>query len=79
MYAQFEVTEPLLLSPFAFGSGLRKQGFHGIQTKNFNVNIKSNADRTWRPAVLNGTKAVEVESHSDPQLVFQFLTTPFFW
>ncbi len=30
VYAQFEVTEPLLLSPFAFGSGRRKQGLYGI-------------------------------------------------
>ena len=31
VYAQFEVTEPLLLSPFVFGSGFGKQGFYGIQ------------------------------------------------
>ena len=74
VYAQFEVTEPLLLSPFVFGSGFGKQGFYGIQTMNFNMNINSNAARAWRSAVFNGTKAVEVDSFSDSQLVFQFLT-----
>ena len=32
VYAVFEVCEPLLLSPFVFGSGFGKQGFYGIQT-----------------------------------------------
>ena len=27
VYVVFEVTEPLLLSPFMFGSGMGKQGF----------------------------------------------------
>ncbi|MFM7986532.1 MAG: phage major capsid domain-containing protein [Candidatus Fonsibacter sp.] len=32
VYVKFEVTEPLLLSPFIFGSGYEKQGFYGIQS-----------------------------------------------
>ena len=76
VYAQFEVTEPLLLSPFVFGSGFGKQGFYGIQTMNFNMNINSNAARAWRSAVFTGagTKTVEVEGFSNSQLLFQFLT-----
>ena len=75
VYAQFEVTEPLLLSPFVFGSGFGKQGFYGIQTMNFNMNINSNAARAWRSAVFNGaaTKTVEVEKFANSQLLFQFL------
>ena len=75
VYAQFEVTEPLLLSPFVFGSGFGKQGFYGIQTMNFNMNMNSNAARAWRSAV-NGaaTKTVEVDSFSDSQLTVQVLT-----
>ena len=65
VYAQFEVTEPLLLSPFVFGSGFGKQGFFGIQTMNFNMNINSNASRAWRSAVFNGTKTVEVDGFLD--------------
>ena len=75
VYAQFTVTEPLLMSPFVFGSGHGKQGFYGVQTMNFNMNINSNAARAWRSAVFTGsTKTVEVESFSDSQLIFQFLT-----
>ncbi len=51
IYAQLEVTEPPLLSPFVFGSGHRKQGFYGIQTVRFNMKMNSNAARTWRSAV----------------------------
>ncbi|MFM7989282.1 MAG: phage major capsid domain-containing protein, partial [Candidatus Fonsibacter sp.] len=32
IYETFEVTEPLLLSPFIFGSGHGKQGFYGVQS-----------------------------------------------
>jgi hypothetical protein len=41
---------------------------------NFNFNINSNANRAWRSAVFDGTKNVEVDSFSDSQLIFQFLT-----
>ena len=74
VYARFKVTEPLLLSPFVFGSGYGKQGFYGIQTMNFNMNINSNAGRAWRSAVFDGTKTVEVEKFAGSQLLFQFLT-----
>ena len=44
-WVQFEVTEPLLLSPFVFGSGMGKQGFYGIQTMNFQMNMAATANR----------------------------------
>jgi hypothetical protein len=74
VYATFEVTEPLLLSPFVFGSGYGKQGFYGIQTMNFQMNINPNANRAWRSAVFDGTKNVTIERFNDSQLIFQFLT-----
>ncbi len=74
VYVTFEVTEPLLLSPFVFGSGYGKQGFYGIQTMNFQMNISPNANRAWRSAVFSGVKNVELESFNDSQLIFQFLT-----
>ena len=74
VYAVFEVTEPLLLSPFVFGSGFGKQGFYGIQTMNFQMNIAPTANRAWRSAVFSGTKSVTVAEFNDSQLLFQFLT-----
>ncbi len=47
VYAQFDVTEPLLLPPFVFGSGFGKESFYGIQTMNFHMNINSNTARAW--------------------------------
>jgi hypothetical protein len=39
VYVTFKVTEPLLISPFVFGAPFGKQGFYGIQTMNFQMNI----------------------------------------
>ena len=50
IYVEFEVTEPLLLSPFVFGSGYGKQGFYGIQAMNFQMVMTGNANRAWRCA-----------------------------
>jgi len=74
VYVTFEVTEPLLLSPFVFGSGYGKQGFYGIQTMNFQMNMNPTANRAWRSAVYDMTKNVEIESFNNSQLIFQFLT-----
>ena len=65
-----------MISPFVFGSGFGKQGFYGIQTMNFNMNINSNANRAWRSAVFAGAgaKTVEVDGFVGSQLLFQFLT-----
>ena len=79
VYATFEVTEPLLLSPFVFGSGMGKQGFYGIQTMNFQMNMAPSANRAWRSAIQgweagNYRKNVTVLEFTDSQLLFQFLT-----
>ena len=79
VWATFEVTEPLLLSPFVFGSGHGKQGFYGIQTMNFQMNMAANANRAWRCAIPgweagNYRKNAYVASFTDSQLLFQFVS-----
>jgi hypothetical protein len=76
VYVQFEVTEPLLLSPFIFGSGEGKQGFYGIQTMKFQMNMLSNAQRAWRCVRFGAdfTRNVVVDRFDDSTLQFQFLT-----
>ena len=81
VYVTFEVTEPLLLSPFIFGSGAGKQGFYGIQTMNFQMNMAPNANRAWRCAIMgfeaagaNYRKDASIVSFTDSTLLFQFLT-----
>ena len=37
VYVQFDVCEPIMLSPFIFGSGSCKQRLYGIQTMNFQM------------------------------------------
>ncbi|MFM7980046.1 MAG: phage major capsid domain-containing protein [Candidatus Fonsibacter sp.] len=36
VFVEFDVCEPLLLSPFVFGSGYGKPGFYGIQSMTLN-------------------------------------------
>ena len=81
VYVSFEVTEPLLMSPFVFGSGHGKQGFYGIQTMNFQMNMAPNANRAWRSAafynsaIANPTpKTATIVGFDSSQLLFQFLT-----
>ncbi|MFM7978568.1 MAG: phage major capsid domain-containing protein, partial [Candidatus Fonsibacter sp.] len=50
IYVTFEVTEPLLISPFIGGSGYGKQGFYWIQSTHFQMNMNGNANRAWRSA-----------------------------
>ena len=74
VYVKFEVTEPLLLSPFIFGSGHGKQGFYGIQSMNFQMVMNGgNANRAWRSGT-NIPKTATVVSYEDSQLLFQFIT-----
>ena len=77
----FKVTEPLLISPFVFGAPEGKQGFYGIQTMNFQMNIAPTANRAWRCANTVANKLVApliktatVDSFTDSQLIFTFLT-----
>ncbi len=72
VYVTFEVTEPLLLSPFIFGSGYGKQGFYGIQSMNFQMVMNGNANRAWRCArqKLDVAKTATVVGYEDSQLTF---------
>ena len=75
VYVQFDVCEPIMLSPFIFGSGNGKQGFYGIQTMNFQMNMASTANRAWRCALVpdgntGSSKEVAVESFEDSLLYF---------
>ena len=54
IYVQLDVREPIVLSPFIFGSGNVKQGFYGIQTMNFPMIMASTANRAWRSATPTG-------------------------
>ena len=47
VYIDVKVTEPLLMSPFIFGSPENKQGFYGVSNMNFQMNL-TNANRAWR-------------------------------
>ena len=75
VYATYKVTEPIMMSPFVFGHPEGKQGFYGIQTMNFQMNINSNANRAWR-SVRFGTfdKQATVEKFGESMLIFTFLT-----
>jgi hypothetical protein len=75
VYATYKVTEPIMMSPFVFGHPEGKQGFYGIQTMNFQMNIQSNANRAWR-SVRFGTfdKQATVEKFGESMLIFTFLT-----
>ena len=69
-----------MLSPFIFGSGNGKQGFYGIQTMNFQMNMASTANRAWRGAMFPGdenpnySKEVSIEKLEESLLYFQYLT-----
>ena len=83
VYIDVQVTEPLLMSPFIFGSPENKQGMYGITNMNFQMNLASNANRAWRsvkfrevppdaPAQL--IKTATVVDFKSSQLTFTFLT-----
>ncbi|MFM7983193.1 MAG: phage major capsid domain-containing protein, partial [Candidatus Fonsibacter sp.] len=79
VYVEFDVCEPLLLSPFVFGSVYGKHGFYGIQAMNFNLVMTGNANRAWRcPTFTNGgdnaIKSATVQSFQNSRLLFQFIT-----
>jgi len=67
----FEISEPLLISPFIFGNlKANGQGFYGIQNMNFVLNKSANFKKVARgPAVT-----VNSASTSDSRLLFNFLT-----
>lgn len=79
---KFQVTEPLLLSPFIFAQPMsNNQGFYGVQNMNFVFNI-GDASRVWRTANYSGASpygntaisAASVAAFSGTRLIFNFLT-----
>ena len=84
VYVTFRVCEPLLLSPFVFGSPNGKQGFYGIQAMNFNLSFLSTANRAWRSSVFNPgaaipdlnpfTKSVTLAAVNESKLTFTFIS-----
>ena len=55
VYVDIEVCEPILMSPFIFGSPENKQGFYGITNMNFQMNMAPNANRCWRSVKFKKT------------------------
>ena len=49
IFLEFQVTEPILLSPFTFGNP-DHPGFYGISNLSFNFQFASNASRAFRSA-----------------------------
>jgi len=74
-YVQFTVAEPLLLSPWIFADPQSNaQALYGVQNLNFVFNI-GDGSRVWRSANTYVTATVPVvQSISNCQLVFNFLT-----
>ena len=61
VFVRFRVIEPILMSPFTFGTTDGKAGFYGIQTLNFQMNMQASANRAWRSACIgNYTKTAWV-------------------
>ncbi|MFM7980693.1 MAG: phage major capsid domain-containing protein, partial [Candidatus Fonsibacter sp.] len=74
VYVNFDVCEPLMLSPFIFGSDYGKQGFYGIQAMNFQMVLTGNAYRAWRCANMGSEKTATVVEFNNSRLLFQCLT-----
>ncbi len=81
VYVDVQITEPLLMSPFIFGSPENKQGFYGITNMNFQMNTAANANRAWRSMKLRSNdgaqaliKTASIQSVADSQLTFTFIT-----
>ena len=70
------MTEPLLLSPFIFGSGYGTHGFYGIQYMNVQMVMNGSANSAWRSArpITNVRKTTTVVSYENSQLIGQFIT-----
>ena len=74
-YISILCSEALLISPFIFANPKsNNQGFYGIQTMSFNMNI-GDASRVFRSARGFGVGAtVEIVDFTESALTFQFLT-----
>ena len=80
VYVDVRITEPILISPFVFGSPENKAGFYGITNMNFQMNLAANANRAWRSVKFHGAgnnhmaKTATVERFDSSSLTFTFLT-----
>jgi hypothetical protein len=79
IYVDVQITEPLLMSPFIFGSPENKQGLYGITNMNFQMNMAPNANRAWRSVKFTAAagsliKNAYVQSVQNSELKFTFLT-----
>ena len=73
VYVKFTVAEPLLISPFiSCMPQSNNQAFYGIQNMTFTMSM-GDASRVWRTA-SSFAKTVTVQSFSNSQLLFNFLT-----
>ena len=85
IYVKFQVTEPLLISPFIFAQPMsNNQGFYGVQNMNFVFNM-GDASRVWRssnntaaagssPFGSTFITAASVVAFQNTKLIFNFLT-----
>jgi len=70
----FNLTEPLLISPFIFGNlKANGQGFYGIQNMNFVLNKSGNIQRVVRGASVGVTPSTGASTDGS-RLLFNFLT-----
>ena len=78
IYVEFQVTEPLLLSPFTFGHP-DHPGFYGISNLTFNFSFTPNASRAfrsvrWVPSYTSPFKTATIAKIEGSQLQMMFLT-----
>jgi hypothetical protein len=81
IYVDVQVTEPLLMSPFIFGTPQNHQGFYGIANMTFQMNLASNANRAWRSVrfkssdgTVSFNKTATIHEFASSSLTFTFLT-----
>jgi len=78
-YISISCAEPLLLSPFLFGGEqANSQGFYGIQSMTFTMNV-ANADRVFRSSrtgvyTVGANAGISIESFKSSKLTFMFKT-----
>jgi len=78
VFVEFQVTEPLLLSPFTFGHP-DHPGFYGISNLTFNFAFAPNASRAfhsvrWNTAFTGLAKTATIAKTENSQLQMMFLT-----
>ena len=81
VYIDVQITEPLLMSPFIFGSPKSKQGFYGITKLSLQMSLAANTNRAWSSVKLKTTggassliKNAHVQECASSQLIFTSIT-----